>query len=85
MGSRGALLVDGEGTAHIPAIKVDAVDPTGAGDAFAAALAVSLATGCPVPEAARQASIVAAQTVTRIGRQAAFPSLTEVNKWMALD
>jgi ribokinase len=59
------------------------VDPTGAGDAFTAALAVGLAEGFSLRDAARQASIVGALTTTRIGTQAAFPSLAEVNKWMA--
>jgi ribokinase len=69
---------------HIPAIEVEAVDSTGAGDAFTAALAVSLAQGLAFREAARRASIVAALTVTRIGTQTAFPSLAEINEWKAI-
>ena len=78
MGVAGALLVDKDDTMHIPAVRVQAVDPTGAGDAFTAGLAVALATGLSLRNAARQASIVAALTVTRIGTQTAFPSLFEV-------
>jgi ribokinase len=83
MGGRGALLLDAEGATHISAVEIAAVDPTGAGDAFTAALAVGLAEGFSLRDAARQASIVGALTTTRIGTQAAFPSLAEVNKWMA--
>jgi ribokinase len=83
MGRSGAFLLDNAGGVHIPAIAVDAVDPTGAGDAFTAALAVSVAEGLTLIEAAHRASVVAALTVTRIGTQAAFPSLAEVNEWMA--
>jgi ribokinase len=83
MGSGGALLLDGDGAMHVPAVSVEAVDPTGAGDAFTAALAVSLAEGLSLLDAARRASIVAALTVTRIGTQAVFPSLAEVEKWLA--
>jgi ribokinase len=82
MGSRGAMLVDDEGAEHIPAVKVDAVDTTGAGDAFTAALAVSLAEGSALKVAARRSSIAAALTITRIGTQTAFPSLAEVNERM---
>jgi ribokinase len=83
MGDSGAFLLDDAGALHIPAIPVEAVDTTGAGDAFTAALAVSLARRLPLREAARHASLVAALTVTRIGTQAAFPLRTEVNERLA--
>jgi ribokinase len=82
MGSAGAILINETGAVHIPAVKVDAIDTTGAGDAFTAALAVSLAEGLPLKDAAHRASIAAALTVTRIGTQTAFPSRFEVNEWM---
>lgn len=84
MGGNGAFLLDDLGAMHIPAFKVKAVDPTGAGDAFAAALAVFLTERMALKDAALRASSVAAITVTRIGTQSAFPSLTEVMEWMAL-
>jgi ribokinase len=83
MGGSGAFVADDTEAMHIPVVKVDAVDTTGAGDAFTAALAVSLADGMSLREAAHRASIVAALTVTRIGTQAAFPRLAEVNERMA--
>ena len=83
MGVQGALLFDGNGATHVPAVTVEAVDPTGAGDAFTAALAVSLAEGHLLQDAARRASVVAALTVTRIGTQAAFPLRAEVEEWLA--
>ncbi|HTU89997.1 MAG TPA: ribokinase [Gemmataceae bacterium] len=82
MGSRGALLLDAEGATHVSAVEVAAVDSTGAGDAFTAGLAVWLAEGFSLREAAQQASIVGALTATRLGTQAAFPSLAEVREWM---
>lgn len=78
MGGDGVLVVDESGALHIPAIRVKAVDTTGAGDAFTAALAVSLAEGMTLTESARRASVVAAISVTRIGTQTAFPTLSEV-------
>jgi ribokinase len=83
MGDSGAFLLDDAGALHIPVVAVEAVDTTGAGDAFTAALAVSLADGLTLREAAWRASLVAALTVTRIGTQAAFPHRTEVNERLA--
>ena len=57
------------------------MDPPGAGDAFTAALAVHLAMGLSLRDAARQANVVAALTVTRIGTQDAFPTRAEIDKW----
>jgi ribokinase len=81
MGREGALVVDDSGTAFIPPRQVKAVDTTGAGDAFTAALAVSLAEGLDIREAARRASLVAAISVTRIGTQTSFPTVDEVTRW----
>jgi ribokinase len=83
MGGSGAFIADETEAAHIPVIEVDALDTTGAGDAFTAALAVSLAEGLTLRQSAHRASLVAAITVTRIGTQAAFPHRAEVNERMA--
>ncbi len=82
MGGEGVLLLDESGSTHVPAISVDAVDTTGAGDAFTAALAVSLAEGKTFRDAARSASISAAISVTRLGTQTAFPTKNEVSEWL---
>lgn len=57
-GSRGALVVTAAGAAErVPAVPVEgAVDPTGAGDAFAAAYAAARADGAEAVEAARRAA-----------------------------
>lgn len=81
MGSDGVLVVDDSGATAVPALKVSAVDPTGAGDAFTAALAVFLSVGLKIREAAHRATFVAALTVTRHGAQTAFPTMTEVNEF----
>ena len=80
MGSGGAFIANANQTLHVPIVKVDAVDTTGAGDAFTAGLAVSLLEGLSLLEAARRASLVAAITVSRLGTQAAFPKRTEVDE-----
>src|SRR5439155_26262825 len=67
MGENGALiLVDGSAT-HIPGLKVDVVDTTGAGDAFSAGLAVALAEGKSLIEAVRYANCAGALACTKLG------------------
>jgi ribokinase len=83
LGSRGVLVADGAAAEHIPAFAVEAVDPTGAGDAFIGSLAVFLAEGLPLREALRRANAVAALSVTRPGTQTAFPSRTEAEAYLA--
>jgi ribokinase len=80
LGERGALLVDADGPTPIPPVAVDAVDTTGAGDAFTGGLAVFLGEGFSLREAARRASLVAALTVTRHGTQTAFPTRHEFER-----
>ena len=82
LGSRGALLVSGDTRQHVPALPVDAVDPTGAGDAFIGALAVFLGEGRVLAEAVRRASVAAALSVTRIGTQVSFPRRAEVDEFL---
>lgn len=67
---------------YLPRLHVKAVDATGAGDAFAAALAVSLAEGHPVAEAATVANAAAALATTKIGAQPALPTRTAVSKFL---
>jgi ribokinase len=85
LGAEGVLLIESSTALHLPSIKVRAVDTTGAGDAFTAALAVFHAAGCSLQDAARQATAVAALTVTRVGAYGAFPSLAEVERWRGAD
>jgi ribokinase len=74
LGERGAALV-GEGgeVSIVPAPRVDAVDTTGAGDAFVGAFAYGLAAGWEEAAAVRLACAIAADSVRRPGTQASFP------------
>ncbi|MEU3952428.1 ribokinase [Streptomyces achromogenes] len=78
LGARGALVCEGSGTALVPSVKVDAVDTTGAGDAFTAALAWRLGAGAGLAEAAAYAARVGAAAVTRRGAQESYPTAAEV-------
>jgi ribokinase len=83
LGERGARLFDDNGQTSIAAYPVKAIDPTGAGDAFTAALAVEWARSQPLMRAAQFAAAVAGLTVTRLGTQTAFPTTAEVAAFMA--
>ncbi len=83
LGEKGVYLnAEDTGVCRIPAIKVEAVDTTAAGDSFTAALAVMLAQGKNLKEAAVFANHVSAIAVTRKGAQSSIPSLEEVTKYM---
>jgi ribokinase len=82
LGEQGALVCTPSGTTRIPAYSVQAVDTTAAGDAFTAALAVAMAEGRPLDEAARFASAVAAISVTRPGAQPSMPTVAEVEEFL---
>jgi ribokinase len=83
LGERGALVLDRDTTEHIPPVPVQAVDPTGAGDAFIGSLGVALACGLPLRAAVRRANAVAALSVSRLGAQASFPTRAEVEQLLA--
>jgi ribokinase len=74
----GNLLVTAEHELWLPHIAVRAVDATGAGDALSAGLAVALAQGQPLDEAARLGHTAAALKTTKPGAQAGMPLRTEV-------
>jgi ribokinase len=57
----------------VEAPTVDALDTTGAGDAFVGAFAVGLALGRSPLAAVRLGNVAAADSVTRRGTQASYP------------
>ena len=75
LGKGGCLLYDKEGGARvIPGFHVQVVDPTGAGDAFAAALAVRLAEHATFEQAATFACAAGARACTIRGAQPSLPT-----------
>ncbi|MEU2526759.1 ribokinase [Streptomyces sp. NPDC013087] len=81
LGEEGALVSDsrtGEAV-RVPSPRVAALDTTGAGDAFTAALAWRLGLGEELTEAAAFAVRVGAAAVTKEGAQASFPTAEEVS------
>ena len=72
-GEQGDVLLSRDREVWLPRLEVKRVDATGAGDAFASALAVWLAEGKPLEEAGLFASAAAALSTTRLGAQASLP------------
>jgi ribokinase len=72
-GEEGNLLVWSGGECWMPKIPVHSIDATGAGDAFAAGLAVMLAEGRPLNEAGPFANAAAALATTVVGAQDGLP------------
>ena len=77
LGAAGCL-VAGDRAEHCPAVSVQVVDTTAAGDAFTGALAVALAEGRSLTDAARFANRAAALAVTRAGAQPSLPTRAEI-------
>ncbi|UIN30660.1 ribokinase [Microbacterium binotii] len=74
-GGQGALLADEHGLQEIaPVDAAKIIDTTGAGDAFTAALAVGLAEGASLADAARFAAHAGAHAVTIAGVIPALPT-----------
>ena len=67
----------------LPYQRVEVVDATGAGDAFAAGLAVGLAENRSLTEAAWLACATAALKTTRVGAQS-LPVRPEVDRMLAM-
>ncbi len=82
MGRRGCMVVDRNAADHIPAYAIDLVDHTGTGDAFAGALAASLAVGDDLRKAVRFASAAGALACTKFGSVDAMPVKAEIIELM---
>ncbi|MGV9211627.1 ribokinase [Micromonospora sp. RB23] len=80
LGDAGAWYVDREGAeVHVPAVQVDVVDSTAAGDAFTAALAVGWGEGRDVVDAVRWAAAAGAACVRKLGASVALPQRAEID------
>jgi len=80
LGAEGAILLeDGEEVARAEPPPVTAVDGTAAGDAFTAALLVSLLEERPREEALRRACAAGAIAASRFGAQPSLPTADELD------
>ena len=85
LGGKGVFVRDKNGHEElVPAIRVEAVDTTAAGDSFLAAATLSLAKGLSDAEAVTYGNRVAAVAVTRHGAQQSVPTPEEVEAFLGL-
>jgi ribokinase len=84
LGAEGAVLLEGgEVVARANPPRVDAVDGTAAGDAFCAALVVSLLEGRGRGEALSRACVAGALAASRSGAQPSLPTAAEIDAVLA--
>ena len=83
LGGRGVYLRTAEGSEILPAFRVEAVDTTGAGDAFNGGLLAALSEGKSLREACRFATALAALSVQRIGTTASMPRRAEIDAFLS--
>ncbi|MGJ9385990.1 ribokinase [Salipaludibacillus sp. CF4.18] len=78
LGKKGSVAYDGHRDYFTPAIEVNSVDSTGAGDAYTSALVYSLYQDWDIEKSMAFATKVSSITVTKDGGQNSFPFLEEV-------
>jgi ribokinase len=84
LGANGSLLAGPAGNIHVPAFSVNAIDSSGAGDAFIGSFAVFLSEGLVEEEAVRRANLYAALSTTGVGTQKSFCERTRFEEeWCA--
>ncbi|QJD85762.1 ribokinase [Cohnella herbarum] len=82
LGEKGVVVVGANRTFFVEAYKVNAVDSTAAGDAFAGAVGAAIVSGKDIWAAAKFASAIGAMTTTRKGAQASMPLLEEAEQFI---
>ena len=82
LGSRGVFVSSDGKEEIVPAFKVDAVDTTGAGDAFNGGLLAALSKGQDIWEAVRFANGLAALSVQKMGTTPSMPTLEEIEAFL---
>ncbi len=83
LGAEGAYAVDGRTgeTAEVPAIAVEALDPTGAGDVFVAGFVTGTLADWPLADRLAFAGLTAALSVQDFGGSLSAPGWSEVGAW----
>ncbi|ATZ17127.1 ribokinase [Williamsoniiplasma luminosum] len=82
LGENGSLYVGPDTIKKFNAVKVNAIDPTAAGDTFIGAFAHMLAHEKSIQEAIEFATYASALTVTKSGAQSSIPTLELVNMFI---
>ncbi len=82
LGYMGAFATDGQRSEIVPRIAVDAVDTTGAGDAFLGGFLTALSEGCDLFGALRFGNATGALSVTKRGTAPAMPHRAQIDELM---
>ena len=82
LGERGLIWSRHGERGAMPAFDVEAIDTTGAGDAFHGAFALGLARNLPWPDLLRFASAVGALTCCQLGARPALPMAGKVKRFL---
>ena len=82
MGERGLVAASREETVELPAPRVDVVEPSGAGDAFAAGLVYGLLQGWPLSRCLEFAGVIGASACTRLGCTAGLFTRAEADEYL---
>ena len=80
LGSSGALWLDADGSRTVPALAVNVVDTTGAGDTLCGALAAAVARGVPAFDAVRIGVVAGSLACTVAGAQPSIPTLAAIER-----
>lgn len=82
MGGMGAFVADGDRYEMMPVFKVDAVDTTGAGDAYNGGFVTALSEGLDIVDAGRFAAATAALSVQKMGTTPSMPTREEIEAFL---
>ena len=80
MGNQGAILQEGNRIYSVPALEVEAIDVTGAGDAFSGAFVVAIAQGMPPQKALAFGCIAGGLAASVIGAQTSNHDLASITE-----
>ena len=82
MGERGLVAASRDETIELPAPRVDVVEPSGAGDAFAAGLVYGLLQGWALRRCLEFAGVIGASACTRLGCTAGLFTRAEADDYL---
>ena len=82
LGETGALCVSGDEILTAPALAIDPVDTTGAGDAFCGVFAAALDVGLCLEDALARGCIAGSLACLKTGAQESLPTAEELRKYL---
>lgn len=83
LGGEGSMVMEDGEVQRIHAVKVDALDTTGCGDAFMGTILAGLSSGLTLVDSAQLASYVSAYAATGYGAQASYGSSAQIRERFA--